>query len=387
MSSRSLFAVKTSLHAGSRRNRTVLAMTLGLAALMGLLVLTGVMSSPAWGQVASHAPALPVSTASNAASNTTGNMGSPSQSAPGASLQVTGKVVARVNGTELTDRDLLREMFQMFPYARQHNGFPKGQEAEIRRGALEMIVYEELVYQEAERRKLTIPAAQVNSAVAEYRDRFQSDEDYREYLKAEMGGSEDRLRQQVRRSLLIDKMLKMEVGDRSKVTEAEARAYYDNNRKKFYHPELFAFQTISIMPKDDASAEAKQKARQRAEDALKQAKATKTFQDFGVLAEKISEDDYRVNLGDHHLVERDKLPAEMLKQTANMQPGQISTLIQAGNFYFFFRLYAHVPAGYTGFSEIKSHLMTDLQKTKYDRLRGDLDKRLRKSAKVEEVQG
>ncbi|MFZ1915929.1 MAG: peptidylprolyl isomerase [Terriglobales bacterium] len=385
MSSESLFAIKTSFHSGSQRNRAVLAMTLGLAALMGLLVLTGVMGSPAWGQVASHAPALPVSTASNTASSTTANMGAPSQ--PVASLQVTGKVVARVNGTELTDRDLLREMFAMFPYARQHNGFPKGQEAEIRRGALEMIEYEELVYQEAERRKITIPATQVNSAVAEYRDRFQSDEDFREYLKAEMGGSEDRLRQQIRRSLLIDKMLKMEVGDRSKVTEAEARAYYDNNRKKFFHPELFAFQTISIMPKEDASADAKQKARQRAEDALKQAKATKTFQDFGLLAEKISDDDYRINMGDHHLVKKDKLPAEMLKQTAKMQPGDISTLIPAGNFYFFFRLYAHVPPGYTGFAEVKSRLMGDLQKTKSDRLRGDLDKRLRLHAKVEEVQG
>jgi len=344
-----------------------------------LLVLTGVISSLGWGQVASHAPTLPVST--------TNNMGAASGNATGPSLQVTGKVVVRVNGAALTDRDLLREMFAMFPYARQHNGFPKGQEAEIRRGALEMIEYEELVYQEAERRKITIPAAQLNSAVAEYRDRFQSDDDFREYLKAEMGGSEERMRQQIRRSLLIDKLLKIEVTDRSKVTAAEAKAYYDNNRRKFYHPELFAFQTISIMPSADASAEVKEKARQRAEDALKQAKATKTFQDFGLLAEKISEDDYRVNMGDHHLVERDKLPAEMLKQAAKMKPGDVSNLIQAGSFYFLFRLYAHVPAGYTGFSEVKSRLISDLQKTKYDRLRGDLDKRLRLHAKVEEVRG
>ena len=66
------------------------------------------------------------------------------------------KPVARVNGAVLTDRDLLREMYTIFPYAQQHNGFPKAQEAAIRQGALEMIIFEELVYQEAERRKLTI---------------------------------------------------------------------------------------------------------------------------------------------------------------------------------------------------------------------------------------
>ena len=368
-----------------RSNAVLAAIVGGVAALMALMVLAGIVSSPAWGQVASHTTTMPASASSNMplAAASVPNAGS-SNFVPGSSLQVTGKVVARVNGAELTDRDLLREMFSMFPYARQHGGFPKGQEQEIRRGALEMIVYEELVYQEAERRKITIPAAQVNSAVAEYRDRFQSDEDYREYLKAEMGGSEDRLRQQVRRSLLIDKMQKIEVGDRSKVTEAEAQAYYTNNRKKFFHPELFAFQTISIMPKNE---DEKKKGRQRAEDALKQAKATKTFQDFGQLAEKISEDDYHVNLGDHHLVERDKLPAEMLKQATSLKLGQISNLIQVGDFYFLFRLYGHVPAGYTAFPEIKTKLMGDLQKTKYDRLRGDLGKRLRLHAKVEEVQG
>ena len=46
----------------------------------------------------------------------------PQASAP----QASGKPVARVNGTVLTDRDLLREMYTIFPYARQHNGsFPR----------------------------------------------------------------------------------------------------------------------------------------------------------------------------------------------------------------------------------------------------------------------
>ena len=76
--------------------------------------------------------------------------------------QVSDKPVARVNGAVLTDRDLLREMYAIFPYAQQHNGFPKAQEAAIRQGALEMIIFEELVYQEAVRRKLTISAEKIN---------------------------------------------------------------------------------------------------------------------------------------------------------------------------------------------------------------------------------
>ena len=112
-------------------------------------------------------------------------------------LQVSDKPVARVNGAVLTDRDLLREMYTIFPYAQQHNGFPKAQEAAIRQGALEMIIFEELVYQEAERRKLTIPAEKLNRAEAEFEKQFNSPDEYQQYLQLEMHGSEQNLRQQI----------------------------------------------------------------------------------------------------------------------------------------------------------------------------------------------
>jgi parvulin-like peptidyl-prolyl isomerase len=358
-----------------------------LGANMRFVFLTALLSAAlASAQVASHAPSMPVTTAPATTPVSTGAHGGTAASPVStASMQVSGKPVARVNGSVLTDRDLLREMLAMFPYARVHNGFPKGQEPEIRRGALAMIEYEELVYQEAERRKMTIPAARLKKAENGYRNKFQSDDDFEQYLKTELNGDRKVFRQQIRRSMLIEALLKAEVGDKSKVSLAEARAYYDKNPKLFHHAELFAFQTISIMPAEDSSAEVKQKAKERAQDALKQAKATKTSEQFGLLAEKVSEDDYRVNMGDHKLVEREKLPPDMLKQALAMQPGQISNLIQVGSFYFFFRLNAHVAAGKVAFAEVKDRLLTDLQKTKYDQLRGDLDKRLRQHAKVEEV--
>src|SRR5208337_4706598 len=102
----------------------------------------------------------------------------------------TGKPVAKVNGTVLTDKDLLREMYAIFPYAKQHNGFPKAQEAGIRQGALEMIIFEELVYQEAERRHLTIPAARIDAGAAAYRKTFDSPDQFQSYMKTEMNGSE-----------------------------------------------------------------------------------------------------------------------------------------------------------------------------------------------------
>src|SRR5512147_259482 len=86
-------------------------------------------------QVASHAPTMQ------------GASVSPATAAP------TGRPVVRVNGAVLTDRDLAREMLNVFPYAKQHGGkFPKDSEAQIRQQAIHNLEFEELAYQEAKAR-------------------------------------------------------------------------------------------------------------------------------------------------------------------------------------------------------------------------------------------
>jgi parvulin-like peptidyl-prolyl isomerase len=331
--------------------------------------LLAVALSAASAQVASHAPTAIAKTVS-------------AQTSP---LQVSDKPVARVNGAVLTDRDLLREMYTIFPYAQQHNGFPKAQEAEIRQGALEMIIFEELVYQEAERRKLAVPAAKLSGAQADFRKQFKSPDEYQQYLQAEMHGSEQQLRQRMRRSLLIEQVLKSDVEDRSSVSLAEVQAYYVNHAAKFEQGETFTFQSISVVPPLKDTPEQAKQARTKAEDALRQAKATKSYQDFGLLAEKISEDDFRVNLGDHKVVLSDQLPPQVVKTLQAMALGQVSGLIQIESAYTIIRLNAHTAARKKPLAEVKQDLKIDLQKSKYEKMRSNLAKQLRAKAKIEMV--
>lgn len=318
-------------------------------------------------QVASHAPTVVAKAPAAAISP----------------LAVSGKPVARVNGMVLTDRDLLREMYSIFPYARQHNGFPKAQEESIRQGALQMIIFEELVYQDALRRNVTIPASQVTNGEAAFRKQFDSPDQFEQYLKSEMHGSRQYLRKQIERSLMIEKVLKTDVQDKSAVSAAEVRAFYVKNPARFEQPESFSFQSISIIPPLKATPEQEKQGRQKAEDALKQAKATKSYQEFGLLAEKISEDDFRVNMGDHKTAARDRLPPQVIKALLAMKPGQVSEIIQIETAFTIIRLNAHMPAHKQSFSEVKGALSTELQKSKYERLRSELAKRLRAKAKIE----
>jgi len=330
-------------------------------------------------QVASHAP---TSTAQGAS----GKVSTYQSEVP----QVSDKPVAKVNGVVLTDRDLLREMYTIFPYARQHNGFPKEQEASIRQGALEMIIFDELVYQDAVRRKVTIPPSQMKEAEADFQRQFGTPQQYQEFLKVEMQGNPELVRQKIRRSLMIEKLLKEDVGNKSAVSLAEAKDYYDKNPQRFQVPESFSFQTISILPPRDTdpgklSAQQQKDVRKRADEALRQAKTTKSYQDFGLLAEKISEDDFRVNMGDHKLVKGDELPPNVLKVLETMKPGTVSDIIQVQNACTIIRLNAQNLAHQMTFEQVKAPLQQELQKEKYEHLRSNLAKQLRAKAKIEVV--
>ncbi|MGO8790651.1 MAG: peptidyl-prolyl cis-trans isomerase [Terriglobia bacterium] len=301
-----------------------------------------------------------------------------------ATFRPVGRTLVRVNGAVLTDRDLLREMYTIFPYARVHNGFPKAMEADIRAGAMKMMIFEELVYQEAERRHMTVPPAQLAHAQAEFRRQFNSPQEYQQFVQEEFHGSQKLLQAKVERSLLIDKFLKEEVTDKAPVTVAEAKAYYDQHPESFHVPESFAFQSITFLPPRNATAAQVKEARQRAEDARAQAQAAKSYEAFGLLAQKISEDDFRVMMGDHKAVDLSKLPPPVVKALLGMQPGQVSGVVELDvSAYTILRLTAHIPAGIQQFETIKDSLREQLAQQKTEQLRQALATKLSKDAKIE----
>ncbi len=349
-------------------NRLKLYARVGLVC-AGLLV----AFSLATAQVASHASTAPEATAS-------------SHFSTNPALQPVGRPVARVNGAVLTDRDLLREMFNIFPYAREHNGFPQAMEADIRAGAMKMMIFEELVYQQAKRSNMTVPPARLARGMAEFRKRFDSPAEYQEFVKEEFHGSQQLLQTKVERSLLIDKYLKLRVADKSAVPMAEAKAYFDQHPERFQTAESFSFQSITLLPPQNATEPQFKEERKRAEDALKQAKAAKSYEEFGLLAERISEDDFRVMMGDHKAADRSKLPPAVVNALVAMQPAQVSDIIEFDkNAYTILRLNAHISPGMMKFEEVKDPLRAQLQKNKTEELRRALDLRLRKDAKVEEL--
>lgn len=330
-------------------------------------------------------PLLAFTAASPQVASHTPTISSPDQGQSASASAFRAKPVVNINGTILTDTDLVREEYTIFPYARQHGGIPTDLAPQIRDGAMKMIIFEELVYQEALRRKMTVPVTKLQRAEADFRKQFGTPDEFNALFQGEFHGSRQLLQEKIRRSLLIEAFLNSEIESKSGVSPAEVRAYYDKNSARFQHPETFTFQTISVLPPPNATPDQLKEGHVRAENALRQAKATKTTEDFGMLAEKLSDDDYRVMMGQHKPVPVDQLVPQVAKALVSMHAGDVSDVIQVEKAYTIVRLGEHTPAGKAKFATVEAQLKTELQQKKRNQLRSDLDKKLQQNAKIVEM--
>jgi parvulin-like peptidyl-prolyl isomerase len=294
-------------------------------------------------------------------------------------------VVARVNGTGLTERDLQREMSKLFPYAGVHRGRIPGEYAvELRQQARNQIVFDELLHQEALRRKMTVPAATLADVMRQARERFPSLKEYQEYAVREYG-SVQAFEAQIRRALLIALLLDKEITEKARVSEAEIKQLYAQNPNRFRKPESVWIQSISLNFPPNATPAQRTALRERARNLLALAKATGSFEEFGRLAEKFSEDDWRIMMGDHKWIHRGRLPAAVEAVAFQMKAGEVSGIIETSEALVIVRINGVQPARQIPFSEVSAALREELEKAKLADARRQFEKYLRKTFVVEEL--
>ncbi len=293
-----------------------------------------------------------------------------------------GRVVARVNGVPISQQELDAEMRVVFPYYSMHgNAIPKEFEADFRKKALNNLIDTELAYQEARRRQLTISRAEWQKRVAEIRKDYGSQASFDAAVQ-KLFGSRAAFEAKLRHDMLLDKIFLLEISRKSVVTDADVLREYQTNKNSFAVPESISFQSISAMFPAKASAAEKQAARKRISEVLSRAQAAKSFEAFGALAEKVSEDEFRVMMGEHKMVHRGTLEPQF-KVLFSMKPGDISPVIESPRGYHILRLNTHNAARKMPFSEVRASLKENMQKDRTAARNKAFHAGLRKVAKIE----
>lgn len=207
--------------------------------------------------------------------------------------------VARVNGVAVTAGELETEVERLAPSAVPGHGKTANGPA-LRQKALDELIVRELAYQKAKQQKLTVPAAEMKATVAKIKGRYKSDRGFRDALKAEQIDEKEFL-ERVEKDLLLRKIYRLEVDDRSRVAGKEVDEYYRTHKARFVRPE--SVRLSHIWTKGDTPA-----SRSKAQEAFNKIKSGTPFFD---VAYRYSDDDRRVLGGDYGWVHRGQLTPEI----------------------------------------------------------------------------
>ncbi len=280
-------------------------------------------------------------------------------------------VVARVNGTAITARDLREAVDRLIPAATYHGTVSEEKRNQYRDKAIEDLINQELQYQDALARGMKPDKKLVKVRMREIREKFPSERQYERAL-AQQGVTEDALKARVARIVLIQTVTGKVVGEPSQMKDGDVKEYYDRNSEKFKQPESVKLRIIST--KDE----------KKAQEILA---VLKTGRDFGDTAARMSEDDYRIMGGDMGYIHRGRILPEIEQAAFNntLKAGEMSGLLKAKGKWFIIKVEDRKPEHQVSFDEIKEKLKKELESSRSAELKEKWFAGLREKAKIEVV--
>ena len=287
---------------------------------------------------------------------------------------------AKVNGVVITQgmvRELVKSVIAASPAP------PDSDELDqLFSAALDSLIELELLHQEAAARRIKVSPKEIDAEIQKTRARFRDAEQFAAALR-QTGMSEQQLREDTKKTLLADRLLAQVVGRDVKVKDADARAFYDRNRKEFEHPEQVRVRNL-LLRAPPAGAE-RESVRRKIEQLRAQiAKGTS----FSTVARQHSEDgESAPNGGDLGFVARGKLPAAVEEAAFSLPKGALSPVIETTTGYYLVQVVEHQKPGVTAFADVKEAIVRTLVTEEIARRRAAFVEELKKKAKVEVVRG
>jgi peptidyl-prolyl cis-trans isomerase C len=276
-------------------------------------------------------------------------------------------IVAKVNGTALTQKTLDTELDRLIPQITFHRSVSPEKRKYYYGKALEEIIAKELMYQNALSREMIPDKAKVDTQIEKFKKRFKTEEAFKAALDKE-GLTEDQLRATIAREMALQAVIGKTVSEPSQVGEAELKEYYEKNAAKFKQPETMRLRLIST--KDE----------KKARDIFGK---LKDGDDFGELAYNMSEDDYRVKSGDIGYVHKGRMLPEIEAEASKLKTGELSDPFKADNKWYIIKVEDKKAEHQMSFQEVKRKLKKELETERASELRKKWLDGLKAKSKIE----
>ncbi len=295
---------------------------------------------------------------------------------------------------EVDGKPIFRDQVERYYRSRMAAGSDTGKEeqtASFKLNILNELINDEILLAHAGHSRITVSEAEVDKKVVELRSPY-SEEEFQKKL-SDQGLTLGELREEVRQSLIIDKLFNKEIASRALVTDAEIAEYYERHKANFNVPETeYHLAQILVTPVPDSQVrnlmndDAKDRA--AAERKIQALHARlRAGEDFAKLAQAYSEDPRTApGGGDMGFIPASSLAADgKLKQAlSSLQVGQISGIIRDAGGYHIIKILGRENAGQRDLSDpqVQNNIRQTLTNEKEQLLRAAYIEELRNRAKV-----
>lgn len=282
----------------------------------------------------------------------------------GCSKADTSKEVARVNGKSISRTDFDKN-YQMMKktyesqYGKevfnQKDKDGKTMDQALKDNIIDMLVFQELVIQDAEKQKIKVKDEEVQKQVDSFKTLLGGDEKFKEFLKSN-DLTESFFKENLKREMITDKYKEKYIKD-LKLTDKEIKEYYDKNKNNL---EEVKASHILVDKEEEAKTILNQ---------------IKNGANFDELTKKSKEPNAAERKGDLGYFTRGKMVAEFEKAAFTLKPGEISDVVKTKYGYHIIK----VTDKKSTLEELKDTIAKQLQETKYN----DKMQELKKEAKVD----
>jgi peptidyl-prolyl cis-trans isomerase C len=249
------------------------------------------------------------------------------------------------------------------------------------RQVLEELIAITLLQQDAKAQGVSASDAEVQRQLEARKSVFASEAEFQKALK-QQGITEDAIRQQTHDQLSVQQYVKTRLAANVSVSDQAARDFYEKNKAKIHSPERLHLRHILIGTNAKTSPADRQKARQKAEDILKQLKAGG---DFGQLAMANSDDTgSKLKGGELGWVVRGQTVPPFEKAAfALAKPNDLSPVVESPFGFHIIQLLERQPAGAVAYEQVKDRITVMLKERQTQEQVAAKVRELRGKAKVE----
>lgn len=253
-----------------------------------------------------------------------------------------GKLAAEVNGVPVYQEDVDKRLDVLLSQIADITSEKPTEDelAELKRRILYDLIEYKMLLNESEKQGVSVTDEDVNNELTGIKSQFPSEADFINALK-QAGISEAEFTQTIKDTLLVQRLLDKQLEDQIKVTDAEAKAFYDATPGFSQQAELVHARHILKMVEPNASPIDRDKKKKELEEVLK---ALKNGSDFGELAMKYSDDPSKISGGDLGYFPRGRMVQPFEDAAFALKPGEVSGIVETQFGYHIIKVEDHQPA-------------------------------------------